>query len=305
MNFKKHLLPILYFFCLCIIVLTISLTACTTLNTQTNHQKNHGLVEVCVSSQIAPQKTPFLLLKLSQESPAIDTISYDCISLTSSQSSFTPFTYGYQHYEKVYESMSIQKEGFPRTIYQRESNILGIPKDADGNVDWESWVEEAKEIMAEVDVPQSIRIDSFSVSIDKGMIQGNCKLSLTGEWSQHDLQNLRYSIFLKADRIYLYEFNDEKCFAENLAYDLVPLKGDIKEEYDGIGFPLFSSSRELPTKENPSITLSTKPFTIPFIEGFTEEQQPKWSLHLILNDGTDMSKNLYSWSFPIEIVGES
>jgi len=76
MNFKKHLLPILYFFCLCSIVLTISLTACTPLNTQTNHQKNHGLVEVCVSSQIAPQKTPFLLQKLSQESPAIDTISY-------------------------------------------------------------------------------------------------------------------------------------------------------------------------------------------------------------------------------------
>ncbi|HXK52276.1 MAG TPA: hypothetical protein PLE09_07080, partial [Caldisericia bacterium] len=82
-------------------------------------------------------------------------------------------------------------------------------------------MEEAKEIMAEVDVPQSIRIDSFSVSIDKGMIQGNCTLSLTGDWSQDDLQNLRYSLFLKADRIYLYEFNDEKCFAENLAYDLV------------------------------------------------------------------------------------
>ncbi|HXK52275.1 MAG TPA: hypothetical protein PLE09_07075 [Caldisericia bacterium] len=124
MNFKKHLLPILYFFCLCMIVFTISLTACTPLNTQTNHQKNHGLVEVCVSSQIAPQKTPFLLQKLSQESPAIDTISYDCISLTSSQSSFTPFTYGYQHYEKVYESMSIQKEGFPEPFIKDNTTFL-------------------------------------------------------------------------------------------------------------------------------------------------------------------------------------
>jgi hypothetical protein len=225
-NFKKYLLPILYIFCLCMVLLAISLTGCTPLNTQSNHQKNHGLVEVCVSSQIAPHKTPFLLRKLSQESPAIDTISYDCISLSSSLPFFTPYTYGYNHYEKVYAS----------------------------------W---------------------------------------TGEMSQDDIQNLRYSLFLKADRIYLYEFNDEHCFADNLAYDLVPLKGDIKEEYDGIGFPLFSSSNEYPTKENPYITLSTEPFTIPFIEGFTEEQQPNWSLHLILNDGTNMSNNLYSWSFPI------
>jgi hypothetical protein len=305
MNFEKHLLPILNVFSLCMIILAISLTGCTPLNTQTNHQKNHGLVEVCVSSQIAPHKTPFLLQKLSQESPKIDTISYDCISLSSSLPFFTPYVYGYNHYEKVYASMNIQREGFPRTIYQRESNILGIPKDADGNVDWNLWVEEAKAIMAEVDVQQSIRIDSFSLSIDKGFIQGKCTLHWTGEMSQDDLQNLRYSLFLKADRIYLYDFNDEKCFAENLAYDLVPLKGDIKEEYDGIGFPLFSSSRELPTKENLSITLSTEPFTIPFIEGFTEEQQPKWSLHLILNDGNDMSNNLYSWNFPIEIIEES
>jgi hypothetical protein len=305
MNFEKHLLPVLNVFSLCMIILAISLTGCTPLNTQTNHQKNHGLVEVCVSSQIAPHKTPFLLQKLSQESPKIDTISYDCISLSSSLPFFTPYVYGYNHYEKVYASMNIQREGFPRTIYQRESNILGIPKDADGNVDWNLWVEEAKAIMAEVDVQQSIRIDSFSLSIDKGFIQGKCTLHWTGEMSQDDLQNLRYSLFLKADRIYLYDFNDEKCFAENLAYDLVPLKGDIKEEYDGIGFPLFSSSRELPTKENLSITLSTEPFTIPFIEGFTEEQQPKWSLHLILNDGNDMSNNLYSWNFPIEIIEES
>jgi hypothetical protein len=305
MNFEKHLLPVLNVFSLCMIILAISLTGCTPLNTQTNHQKNHGLVEVCVSSQIAPHKTPFLLQKLSQESPKIDTISYDCISLSSSLPFFTPYVYGYNHYEKVYASMNIQREGFPRTIYQRESNILGIPKDADGNVDWNLWVEEAKAIMAEVDVQQSIRIDSFSLSIDKGFIQGKCTLHWTGEMSQDDLQNLRYSLFLKADRIYLYDFNDEKCFAENLAYDLVPLKGDIKEEYDGIGFPLFSSSRELPTKENLSITLSTEPFTIPFIEGFTEEQQPKWSLHLILNDGNDMSNNLYSWNFPIEIEEES
>jgi hypothetical protein len=305
MNFEKHLLPVLNVFSLCMIILAISLTGCTPLNTQTNHQKNHGLVEVCVSSQIAPHKTPFLLQKLSQESPKIDTISYDCISLSSSLPFFTPYVYGYNHYEKVYASMNIQREGFPRTIYQRESNILGIPKDADGNVDWNLWVEEAKAIMAEVDVQQSIRIDSFSLSIDKGFIQGKCTLHWTGEMSQDDIQNLRYSLFLKADRIYLYDFNDEKCFAENLAYDLVPLKGDIKEEYDGIGFPLFSSSRELPTKENLSITLSTEPFTIPFIEGFTEEQQPKWSLHLILNDGNDMSNNLYSWNFPIEIIEES
>jgi hypothetical protein len=287
------------------VVLAISLTGCTLSHTKSNNLKNHGLVEVCISSQIAPHKTPFLLQKLSQESPTIDTISYDCISLTSSQSSFTPFTYGYKHYEKVYDSMNIQREGIPRTIYQRLSNILGIPKDADGNVDWELWVEEAKEIMAEVDVQQNISIDSFSVSIDKGMIQGNCTLSLTGELSQDDIQNLRYSLFLKADRIYLYEFNDEHCFADNLAYDLVPLKGDIKEEYDGIGFPLFSSSDEYPTEQNPYFSLTTEPFTLPFIDGFPKNQQPKWSLHLILNNGTDMSKNLYSWCFPIKVEEES
>jgi hypothetical protein len=296
---KKMVNSVLYVGCLCVILFAVPFAGCTPVLTQSVTQKNHGLVELCVSSQIAPHKTPFLLRKLSQESPAIDTISYDGISLSSSLPFFTPYTYGYNHYEKVYASMNIQREGIPRTIYQRQSDILGIPKDADGNVDWELWIEEAKEIMAEVDVPQNIRMDSFSLSIDKGFIQGKCTLHWTGEMSQDDIQNLRYSLFLKADRIYLYEFNDEHCFADNLAYDLVPLKGDIKEEYDGIGFSLFSSSDEYPTKENPYITLSTEPFSIPFIEGFTEEQQPNWSLHLILNDGTNLSKNLYSWSFPI------
>ncbi len=73
-------------------------------------------------------------------------------------------------------------------------------------------------------------------------------------------------------------------------------------------------SSESLTKENPIVRLQSQPFSLPVItysypkEWFSnppETRPPNWSLHLILNDGRDMRKNLYSWTLPIQIEEES
>ncbi len=262
------------------------------------------LVELYVNG-LMPYKSPFPLLELEKNDSNLSTISYEPDDAVGySLDLVKPSKYGFMHLESIASSMSL-KLGFPLSIYQRNKYARGIPSKEKGGYDWNAWMESSIETMKNFEAQQQIWVSSFELKQEKGVFVLLGSLDFSDTWNQDDLTNLRYSLFLKADRIYYYYYNDETGFVENLAYDMIPLLGDIKEEYDGIGFPLFSSSGEYPTKEKPSITLCTEPFTIPFIEGFTEEQQPNWSLHLILNDGTDMGKNLYSWSFPIKVEEES
>jgi len=289
-------------------VSTSSLYGCTTLQSHTKESiQSKKLVELYVNG-LMPYKSPFPLLELEKNDSYLSTISYEpddaAVGVGYSKDLVKPSKYGFMHLKSIASSMSLQL-GFPLSMYQRNQYARGIPSKEKGGYDWNAWMESSIETMKKFEAQQQIWISSFELKQEKNAFVLVGSLDFSDRWNQDHLSNLRYSLFLKADRIYYHHSNDETGFVENLAYDLVPLKGDIKEEYDGIGFPLFSSSRELPIKENLSITLSTEPFTIPFIEGFTEEQQPKWSLHLILNDGTDMSKNLYSWSFPIEIEEKS
>jgi hypothetical protein len=255
------------------------------------------LVEVGLLGSMTPYKSQFPLLQLENEYPNIDAISFE-----PSFHTFNPSPYCFQYYEEVRKYMQLDR-GYPQTICHRTKYFLGVPKNETG-YDWSKWIPIVYEKIKDSSASTDIVLVQPHVECTEDSYTATAQLKWEKPFPIEDFKNLRYSIFLKADRIYYFDYLDPHYSVENLAYDMIPLSGDVKEEYSGCGFPLFSSADEYPTEQNPNFSLTTEPFTIPFIDGFPKNQQPKWSLHLLINDGTDMGKNLYSWSFPIEIEEE-
>jgi hypothetical protein len=253
------------------------------------------LVEVGLISHL---KSQFPLLELENEYPNISAISFEPPLHT-----FNPSPYCFQYYDEGVRQYMQLDRGYPQTICHRTSYYLGVPKNETG-YDWSKWIPIVYEKIKDGSASTGIVLVQPHVECTEDSYTATAQLKWEDIFPMEDFKNLRYSIFLKADRIYYYNYRDPDYSVENIAYDIIPLLGDVKEEYSGSGFPLFSSSDEYPTEQNPYFSLTTEPFTLPFIDGFPKNQQPNWSLHLILNDGTNLSKNLYSWSFPIEIEEE-
>ncbi|MCK5848581.1 MAG: hypothetical protein KAH01_05235 [Caldisericia bacterium] len=255
--------------------------------------ENKGLVEVYIYSQFAPHKTNFPLNKLEADDPSLSSICYDLFEEDSNYTSYTPHPYGYMHYKKIEPCLDIQMEGIPRTIYQRQSSSVGRPQ--------ESWIENIKRVMEQKIVEKKIENVSFQLLCND---DNSYQVSVSFKWiesmTQKELEGLRYNLFLKADKLYWLNEYDNDFFADNIAYDFIPLIGDKVKEYDGVEFPLFDSVENYLTEENNfTLTITTESFTLPQIEGLTKEQQPKWSLHLILNNNKNLCKNLYSWSYQL------
>jgi hypothetical protein len=291
MKFKKWLgftLPVLVVCCI----------SCS-VHVQKQAIPSSKLVEVGLLGSMTPYKSQFPLLQLENEYPTINAISFE-----PSFSTFNPSPYCFQYYEEVRKYMQLNR-GYPQTICQRTKYYLGVPKNDVGDYDWSSWIPLVHNKIKDSSASTGIVLLQPHVECTDDSYTATAHLKWEEIFPIEDIKNLRYSIFLKADRIYYHDYHDPDYSVENIAYDMIPLLGDVKEEYSGKGFPLFSSSDIYPTDQNPYFSLTTEPFTLPFIVGFPKNQQPKWSLHLILSDGTDMDKNLYSWSFPIKEEDES
>ena len=131
---------------------------------------------------------------------------------------------------------------------------------------YEEWLEIISSSLAETTKDTSVILMKINLQQNEN---GSNIISFTLNWkydmTSEELKGLSYNLFLKADKLYFYEY---------------------KNDY--------------PTEKKSTITFTTNEFKLPFIESLTEDQQPKWSIHLILNNNKDLRKNIYSWSYPID-----
>jgi hypothetical protein len=281
--------------------------------------ENSDLVEVCLKNSLRGQN-PFQAIKLEASNPSVNCIVYETELLSSEKQEgfWTPHRYGSLYYNQWTKSMNVESIMLPRTNFQREFWKLRIHKDKYGENDGDLWISESEQLLKEISKKDCFEIDSYQLNESDGLYYATISLKCVKEISQEDWNNLKYNIFLKPDILYSgpipYSrksvlYTGKNFTIENLAYDLIILQGDEKEEYDGIGFNLLTHSNNVPTLENPIVILKTEVFSlleIPYEDsGFLRNsppiKQPNWSLQLILNDGIDMRKNLFSWNLPIDV----
>jgi hypothetical protein len=323
MNAFKKINKYLIVIVSCFMFLFLSICSCTvpkrfqqepkrTVQKPTFPIENSDLIEVCLKDSLRGQN-PFQAIKLEDGNPSVNCIVYETELLSSEKQEgfWTPHRYGSLYYHQWTKSMNVEDLMIPRTNFQREFWKLRIHKDKYGENDGDLWISESEQLLKEISKKDSFEIDSYQLNERDGLYYATISLKCVKEISQEDWNNLKYNIFLKPDILYSETFYGHPSDnIENLAYDLITFQGDEKEEYDGIGFNLSTHSNNVPTLENPIVILKTETFSLPEIpyedRGFLRNpppiKQPNWSIHLILNDGADLRKNLYSWSLPIDIA---
>jgi len=260
--------------------------------------QNTTLVETRVQIP-AMYKSEFFASKLEQENPAITTLCY--AYGTETFSTIIDPDYRIKNYCETI--MNRKCKTTPSQLFHRR-----IPKDGSlyytypyrVGYDPESWIRESYHTVSTIQPDTKIEVTDFTIQHDQDSYSASITLHWKEEMSSKELQHLRYSIFLKADHLYLYPVY-QNClgpFIQNVPLELLCFNHNKIQDYDDIGFPLFPSQDSMPLSGD-SLTFATSPFVLPYFKEYDQEKQPNWSFHIVIHDDSNFEKNLYSWSFPL------
>ncbi|MDD4029505.1 MAG: PHB depolymerase family esterase [Caldisericia bacterium] len=260
--------------------------------------QNTTLIETRVQVP-AMHKSEFFASKLEQENPSITTLCYAYGTET-----FTTVIqpdYRIKNYGETI--MNTKCKTNPSQLFHRR-----IPKDGSLyytypyriGYDPESWIRESYHTAVTIHPDTKIEVTDFTIQQNQDSYTASITLHWKEDMSSMELQHLRYSLFLKADHVYLYPVY-QKClgpFIQNVPLELLCFDHNDIQDYDSVGFPLLSSPSSLPLSGD-SLTFTTSPFVLPYYQEYEANKQPNWSFHIVIHDDTNFEKNLYSWSFPL------
>ncbi|HXK52044.1 MAG TPA: hypothetical protein PLE09_05885 [Caldisericia bacterium] len=278
--------------------------------------ENSRVVEVCVSQEDKNYSFPGLVLE--KEDSITNFLLYEIFISDDSEGDLTPHSYGSKYFRKWTRSMNDDDVRLPRTVLQRDMVKFHTHRDNKGVFNGSLWMQDTLQEIEKYSIDNRFVIESYDVHVKDEEYIVSITLRCTEDIPQEEWNHLCYNLFLKPDVIvkdggitfdrYNRGTHKSKISIVNLLYDFIPIHKDNKFDYDGIGFPLNNHQTIAPSIDNSLVVLTTEPFRLPLIpyeESLANDipyiRQPYWSLHLFLNDDTDLWKNLYSWSIPIEI----
>jgi polyhydroxybutyrate depolymerase len=260
--------------------------------------QNTTLIETRVQVP-AMYKSEFFTSKLERENPAITTLCYAYGTETFS-TSIDPEYRIKKYCETI---MNTKCKTNPSQLFHRR-----IPKDGSLyytypyriGYDSESWIREAYYEATKIQPDSKIEVTDVRIQQNKDSYTTSITLHWKEAMSIEELQHLQYSIFLKADHLYLYPVY-QKClgpFIQNVPLKLLCFDQNNIKDYSSVGFPLFSSLDNLP-RSGDRKTFTSSSFTLPYFDEYPLSKQPNWSFHIVIHDDTNFEKNLYSWSFSL------
>lgn len=215
--------------------------------------KNSTLVEVCTKHAAS-----YPAIQLEKQNPSVDCIVYEVFTTDDykerKSNNETPYPYGSMYFKKWTRSMNSDDHRLPRTVLQRQQLDFHSYKDQTGQPNETVWLEDTTSSLQRLSVDEAFVIESFQFDVEDEMYTLSLSLKCMEDFPQEEWDHLCYNMFLKPDILF---GTLPGITAQNLAYDFIPFHLDMKDDYDGIGFPLSLYSTESPSKENPVIQLQS------------------------------------------------